>query len=288
MRLFFFLRPWFWLPAFGAAVSGFFAAGADAATPRALLIVFWIIAGAAAFAETFNDICDEGRDRLGKQYSFHRLSLAGGSGILSGDIISGKQAKCVCVCAAITAISGGLYSASIVLVIITILGLLCATLYSTPFFRAKHNALLGQVLLGIGYGPISFFIGYFASGTKLVDLGVLAISVFIAFWVVVVGITADLLDIDDSLKLGERNLAVRLGRIKTLRLSAIGAIVLLLLVFLSASSGLISIRYYLFLPIAFLTLMRSSMLLVNPGSQVLIRLHLFAILLEASFPLSLR
>jgi 4-hydroxybenzoate polyprenyltransferase len=284
-----FLRPWFWLPAIGVGLSGFLFAGVSTISPiRLFFLLLTIGPGLAAFAETFNDICDETRDNASKQHRLWRISLAGGSGMLSRKVISHIQAYSVCGITFSISIIGALCLGQIATVLV-ILGLLSAILYSISPFRGKDNTIIGQFFLAVGYGPIAFHIGFFASGATAIDLRAVFVSVLIGIWVVIVGITADVLDIDDSTKLGEKNLAVVIGRRPALLLSSIGSILILILTTSIAYLNIFSFRYFFYSITVCASLLRSLILLRrDPDTLLLMKMHMMAIILEASFPLSLR
>lgn len=287
-HLFFLTRPWFWLPAIGSALSGFLYDGSYVVSLGNLLpLLITIGPGLAAFAEVFNDICDVSRDKISTQHRILGISLAGGSGILTGGRISLRKAKSICALSAAIAFFVSLTLGRVV-TLFTVFGLFSAFLYSIPQFRGKDKPFVGQLLLGLGYGPISFHIGFFSSGANCIHLSGIIAGLLIGLWVVVIGITADVLDIDDSLRLGQHNLAVILGKNFALLASAIGGFALLFSATLLFILSNISIRYFLFLPVLIFSVWRGVALLRNPDIVQLRRLHFIAICLETAFPLSLK
>ena len=208
-----FLRPWFWLPAVAVMSAGHFSGlGQIGFSANWFLALLLLGPGLCAFAETLNDLCDQEFDSKSGPKKFLGLSVSGGSGVPQGGRIPAFHMTLIMLlCGALSLLTALALPSPILL--LTAIAIALAYSYSKPPLRLKEHGALGVVAHVLGYGPISYFIGYFATGSVIdaVPLSAYVEALLLGLWVGIVGMTADMSDFDDDRRLGIRTLVVRLG-----------------------------------------------------------------------------
>lgn len=237
--------------------------------------------GISAYAEIINDIFDFRLDAVGSRKKLLGIPLAGGSGIISERRISVTGASCLAVAQSVL----GLAACSLIskwAAIIYVLGIAAASAYSAPPVRLKERgvwAVLGHI---VGYGPIAFHLGV-SGGQVAPTWRTFILSLSIGLWVGTIGLTADLLDLDDDVRSGVRTFAVRLGRIRTTYLIIVsGPLIFSLTWFATRNSSLL----HSILGVIILTLLVFYTVGVwrSRSSCLPSPIHGIAVLMETLFP----
>ena len=205
-------RPWYWLPAISPALAIVcFAVNDGVSVGRIVLLFANIGPGICGFAESINDFYDLKANQDCKPKTFLGMSLAGGSVVILSSV---KQRMSMARIAAISSLVIAFYSSLMISFgqfTLTILALLIAWLYSAPPLKAKNRYGLGLFLQALGYGPIVLGLGLGAVSYSPNSRHLLA-SLLIGLWVASVGMTADILDIEEDRREGCHRLTVLLGR----------------------------------------------------------------------------
>ncbi len=287
MKYFLYTRPWYWLPAIFCGLGGlFYQSGSGNHLFEIFLIVLILGPGISSFAETYNDLCDIENDRRSLTYKLGGITLAGGSRYLIDGQISITSAKIISILSILIAIIPSLILGLYVL-FLTVIGLLLSYLYSSPLFRGKEKPIIGQFLLGLGYGPISFCIGYYSINESLVfDSNVILIFLLLFLWMIITGLTADIIDYFDNIKTGIKNFVVILKRDNAIMLTSIGSLILLLVTFTLPIFNIFSIRINLIILITPIIILRIIFLFrARYSKRVLSATHILSILAESIYPL---
>lgn len=280
-----FLRPWFWLPATASMSAGFLAANGKFELSTAWLLALLTIGpGISAFAETVNDLCDRDSDSASSPKRFLGIPLSGGSGVPQGGQLTSRAMTSIALLSGVLSFATSLAISPVVL-ILTSLGLVLALSYSMPPIRLKKRGGLGLVAHILGYGPVSYYIGYFASMRFLTTVPTSSVlhAFLVGCWIGIVGLTADLLDIPDDSKSNIRTLAVRLGRRGTTIL-IVATAWLLFFMAMVASDGIIH-KYYVTIVFGFGLLIYSIFLIIFIRKSCPPWLHVCTLVLECSYPL---
>lgn len=202
------VRPWYWLPAMATASAGGLTVPNFASWTSWLLpALFAVGPGCCAFAETLDDLVDRDVDAISNQKRLFGLPLAGGSGAMDNGKTTVIEARAIMA----SSVTIGLIASSLIsiqLVMVYMVGLVLATVYSLKPLRLKQRGVAGVCVQIVGYGPVAFHIGVIAAG-GYISLHTLAISMLIGCWIGVVGITADILDRWDDMRNGVRTLVTR-------------------------------------------------------------------------------
>ena len=219
-----YLRPWFWIPALASMWAGHMRVGGGRFVLSLWLLPALVVGpGLSGFAESINDIFDLSFDRLSCPKAVLGLPLAGGSGALSLGKLPIRTCWIVVVLAAFLSLASATLLSTLV-VGLAGLGLILGYIYSAPPIRLKSRGILGLFPQAVGYGPIAYYIGYCSASRGSVDLSATLLqSVLIGVWVGVVGLTADLLDLEGDFSAGVHNLAVRIGKRRTILVIVVGA-----------------------------------------------------------------
>ena len=277
-------RPWYWLPAMASAMAGF-RHGLPAQSNGFRLILVLLIAGPglSAYAEIINDICDRHTDALGSRKTLWGIPLAGGSGALPQHLVP----KVVAYYAAGTSLALGLIASMFISRWIAgtfILGVILATAYSVQPVRLKTRGTWSLIVHAVGYGPVAFHLGALGP-VSVPTIDTLSMSILIGAWIAIVGLTADLLDIDDDQIAGIRNFVVQLGR-----LGSTGVILTTATLILTAStftSGRANLHPLFTVSIIGIFLIYTTYLWKFRRSNLPPKVHGLALVLEVLFPLYL-
>lgn len=242
--------------------------------------------GISTYGETLNDLCDLPEDKKASPVKYGFFALAGGSGVLSERRIKYNTGVLVCLFSLVISISVSL-AFGIETFAVTVIGLCLATAYSLYPFRMKNKPIIGQFLLGLGYGPVAIIIGI----TSISNLNQIGSELIIFFglvfgWVVSVGLTADILDLKPQQDSFSNNLADLLGYKKALLFTQIIPVIIIGLTLIFKAIKIIEINN-LFIFIVGLFLIMRIILLNSHYSKRLQVSHLLAIGLEATYPLLL-
>jgi 4-hydroxybenzoate polyprenyltransferase len=237
--------------------------------------------GVSAYAEIINDIFDYQPDTVSSRKKLWGIPLAGGSGVVAERHISISSACSLAIAQAVLGlVACGLISkwATITYVV----GIATASAYSIPPVRLKEHgigAVLGHI---VGYGLIAFHLGVLG-GQPAPTWRTIMLSLFIGLWVGIIGLTADLLDLEDDSNNGLKTFAVKLGRVSTTHLIiVVGSVIFSWTWFLTRSSsvlhsilGVIILTLFVFYTIGVWRFRKSCL----PSS-----IHGIAILMEILFP----
>jgi len=280
-------RPWYWLPGMASGLAGACWAGCSETLPGAPL---WLVGlalgpGVCGFAEVIGDIFDYPGDASSRVKEFLGVPLAGGSGVIVQNPKSGLQIATVLSWLSCFIAVTASFACSLSCTVVVLCGLVLAWIYSAPPVRAKGRGGLGPLLQGLGYGPVAFIAGVITAGGRLEPMA-FVVGLLIGGWVASVGITADLLDLDDDQHAGRKTLAVILGRSGTVFFALVGGMVCL--------SGAALVRFALgdgYNGFAAITsagfVAYAIVLLITRGKRLLLLTHFIALLLEVCYPLAL-
>ena len=274
-----FLRPWYWLPTLAAAYVGLFLAE-PAPTLGQILLVLAAAGAFSAAAEGLNEIADLEIDRQAIPAVAWKVRLSAGSGML----LERRMTLPACWTVVGLAAAIGLAACACLSRATLLAGsaaLLLAVAYSMPPFRLKRWGVAGATIHVVGYGPVAMALG---AGAAIMRLDIALWALLAGSWVAIIGLTADLLDLDSDRKAGVRTLPVVLGHAPSVLAIAVGSFVLLSVATLQTGKGISG-------PIGVLPLFWVLYLgwlitlLLHLRRPLPARLHLGTLILEAALPM---
>jgi 4-hydroxybenzoate polyprenyltransferase len=200
------MRPWFWIPALAAAITGYLLATPQADFAEITLVL--VAAGAlSAASEGMNDVSDYDMDQGTPGSMVGTLRLSGGSGAIGNGLSMSMAWFVIMLCSLVgLAAAAALSAASL---IAGAIALLLSTAYSLPPLRLKRWGIAGIAAHAVGYGPLAMSLG---AGFSIIRPEIAIWAVVVGLWVATVGLTADVLDIETDEKAGVRTVPVLLGR----------------------------------------------------------------------------
>ena len=281
------MRPIYWIPVLAGVYGGYFSQPSSKSITSIIFLFFIAGPGIAAFSETYNEIYDRHIDNLSKGYTFGPFSLACGSGILKANLINLNTAYLISYLNLLISLFFSFFI-NINVVLFTIFGIFLSIIYSNPKIRIKERPFGGQLLLGLGYGPIAFSIGLFANENYKFNYNLLIPLVVLFVGSLIIGITSELIDYEDNLANKINNIAIRLGFYKIrLMISSFGFVFILLIIFLNYFNLLQPRKNIYFVFIVAMLLRCLAILFINNESKYLIKLHTLSIMCESLLPFSL-
>jgi 4-hydroxybenzoate polyprenyltransferase len=277
----FLMRPWYWLPTMASATVGYLFASPSTYTYK--LIVVLIVAGPclSTYAEVVNDICDYRSDSLGSRKKIYGVPLAGGSGVLAEQQFRIEFGFVIAIISALIGIFLCFMVSGKVTLVYSI-GLILATAYSIRPIHLKGRGVWSFIAQAIGYGPVAFHIGFFSIYSAS-TLKTLVYSALIGSWVGAVGLSADLLDLEDDTRNNIQTFVVRLGRTRaTCLILLLGAALLSVVIYLTQPATFMQIAWSAIV-VSIFTLF-SSILWQHRRVTLPTGVHALAIILEILFP----
>ena len=266
-------RPWYWPVAVAPVVAAALYCGGSLGQ---VLRVAFVGACLAAYAEALNDIFDVDSDRNGTRKSLWGVPLSGGSGVLVKEVA--PQARLFLPLAIAVPVLAALLMAlslGVPAVSFACLGLLLASAYSVPPIRLRNREMLSPFAQGVGYGGITVALGASIGGAPPFPF---TAAIVLSFCVAALGLTADLLDIEDDRSAGRHTLVQRVpGSVLVHATTTIGIVIVAVFGYTSRSGALL-------LPLLAGTVLasRSIACVWSQGRSPLI--HAFTVLSETALP----
>ncbi|MDH5772382.1 MAG: 1,4-dihydroxy-2-naphthoate octaprenyltransferase [Rhodospirillaceae bacterium] len=182
-----------------------------------LAFVLAIIATALAHGgvNVFNDVYDEknGTDGINAERIF---PFSGGSRFIQNNIMDIGEMARLGWGLLVLALLFGLWLAMLkgwVIIALGGFGVFLGVVYSAPPLALASRGL-GEIAVGIGFGPIAVMGAVWLQGAEI-ETGAVVISIIIGLWVALVLINNEIPDINADKKAGKKTLAVRLGQKNT-------------------------------------------------------------------------
>lgn len=284
------LRPWFWPPAIGPALTGYLMTATVPSLRDIFLVTIIFGPCIGGLAEVINEIADTYCEPVFKQWRAFGINSSGNLGLLRSNP---RLLRISFLLAVITALTGVILAFSLnpKFALVVMLGQLLAISYSAPPIRVKRFSFGGIIMRITGYGLIAITAGVLATGAAL-SIKVLVAGLGVGAIVGGFSSTADLADRATDEQNRVNTLATMLGVKPSSYIYSILILVgLLLLTILSPAvrngESRAAWRFLIMGLIAICSIVCVTYILRYPENEAkMSRVHLVGVVLESIAPLA--
>ena len=208
--------------------------GVDVFSPLSLATIVGIVfslSSANAMGNALNEFADVNIDRVSKPY---RKVV---SGKLERDEVIGVAIFTMIISVAVAVIINRLFGLLVILIS------LFAMMYSLKPFRLKRFLGIGNLSIATPRGFLGVYSAWVAVGGGLADHRILMFGLLLGIYVYFSNITKDIPDVEGDKADGIRTFPVVYGISKASRISSLGYIIPVILLYIAVAIGYISLKY---------------------------------------------